>query len=62
MVLIRKFSVRLPRRDYLHSIVNIAPGTPLIGYIGRLSPEKGPEVFIQVAGKVHKKWKIAILY
>lgn len=41
--------------DYLHTIVDIAPETPLIGYVGRLSPEKGPEVFIQVAGKVHKK-------
>ncbi len=43
------------KSDYLHSIVDIAPETPLIGHIGRLSPEKGPEVFIQVAGKVHKK-------
>ena len=43
------------KSDYLHSIVNIAPDTPLIGYIGRLSSEKGPEVFIEVAGKVHKK-------
>jgi len=43
------------KTDYLHSIVNIVPETRLIGYIGRLSPEKGPEVFIQVAGNVHKK-------
>jgi glycosyltransferase involved in cell wall biosynthesis len=43
------------KTDYLHSIVNIVPGTLLVGYIGRLSPEKGPEVFVQVADKVHEK-------
>ncbi len=43
------------KSNYLHSIVNIAPETPLIGYIGRLSPEKGPELFVQVAGEILKK-------
>lgn len=43
------------RTGYLHAVVNIAPEIPLVGYIGRLSPEKGPEVFIQVAGKALKK-------
>jgi glycosyltransferase involved in cell wall biosynthesis len=42
------------RTDYLHSIIGIAPETALVGYIGRLSHEKGPEVFVQVASHVHK--------
>ncbi|SFO37350.1 glycosyltransferase family 4 protein [Nitrosospira briensis] len=46
-----------PKTGYLHSIVNIAPGTPLVGFIGRLSPEKGPEVFIQAANIAHAKLK-----
>lgn len=45
------------RTDYLHSIVNIPPETPLVAFVGRLSPEKGPEVFIQVARRVHDKLK-----
>lgn len=44
-----------PKTDYLHSIVNIVPGTHLVGFVGRLSPEKGPDIFIQVASNVHKK-------
>src|SRR5688500_8758973 len=43
----------VPKTNYLHSIVNIPAETPLVGFIGRLSPEKGPEVFIQVASIVH---------
>lgn len=43
------------KTDYLHSIINIAPGTPVVGFVGRLSPEKGPEVFVQVASHVRKK-------
>lgn len=42
-----------PKNNYLHSIVNIAPETPLVGFIGRLSPEKGPEQFLRVADIVH---------
>lgn len=45
----------IAKSDYFPSILNIIPGTPLIGYIGRLSPEKGPEVFVRVAAKVHEK-------
>ena len=43
------------KTGHLHSIIGIAPETPLVGYIGRLSHEKGPEVFVQVASHVHKK-------
>ncbi len=43
------------KTNYLHSIVNVVAGTPLVGFIGRLSPEKGPEVFIQAAGIAHKR-------
>ncbi|SCY80458.1 Glycosyltransferase involved in cell wall bisynthesis [Nitrosospira sp. Nl5] len=43
------------KTDYLHSIINVVAGTPLIGFIGRLSREKGPEVFIQAAGIAHKR-------
>ncbi|SDA10706.1 Glycosyltransferase involved in cell wall bisynthesis [Nitrosospira sp. Nsp11] len=45
----------MAKTDYLHSIINVSPATPLIGFIGRLSHEKGPEVFVQVASMVHKK-------
>jgi glycosyltransferase involved in cell wall biosynthesis len=43
------------KTGHLHSIIGITPETPLVGYIGRLSHEKGPEVFVQVASHVHKK-------
>jgi glycosyltransferase involved in cell wall biosynthesis len=46
-----------PKTGYLHSLINIAPGTPLVGFIGRLSPEKGPEVFIQAANIAHIELK-----
>jgi glycosyltransferase involved in cell wall biosynthesis len=45
------------RAIYLHSILNIPPQTPLIGFIGRLSPEKGPDVFVHIASMVHKQLK-----
>lgn len=43
------------KTNYLHSIVNVIAGAPLVGSIGRLSPEKGPEVFIQAASIAHKR-------
>ncbi|MBA4143801.1 MAG: glycosyltransferase [Nitrosospira sp.] len=45
------------KTNYLHSILNIPSQTPLIGFVGRLSPEKGPDVFVHIAGMVHKKLK-----
>jgi len=43
------------KSDYLHSKINVEPGTPLIGFIGRLSYEKGPEVFLRAAKIAHAK-------
>lgn len=45
------------KSDYLHSIAGIAPDTPLVGFVGRLSGEKAPDVFVKIAGMVHKKLK-----
>jgi glycosyltransferase involved in cell wall biosynthesis len=45
------------KSDYLHSIAGIAPDTPLVGFVGRLSGEKGPEVFVKIASTVHKELK-----
>lgn len=47
----------MAKTDYLHSIINVSPATPLIGFIGRLSHEKGPEVFVQVASMVLKRFE-----
>jgi glycosyltransferase involved in cell wall biosynthesis len=41
--------------NFLHSILNIPSQAPLIGFVGRLSPEKGPDVFVQIASMVHKQ-------
>lgn len=46
-----------PKSNYLQSLLNIPPETPLVGFVGRLSPEKGPEVFLQVACRVHEQLK-----
>ncbi len=42
------FTVR-ERSSSLHATFGIPATTPLIGFIGRLSPEKGPEVFLRMA-------------
>jgi len=39
-------------KDYqngLHEILGLAASTRLVGFVGRLSPEKGPEVFVRSA-------------
>lgn len=46
-----------PKSNYLHSLIKIPPETSLVGFIGRLSPEKGPEMFIRMARITHKKLK-----
>jgi glycosyltransferase involved in cell wall biosynthesis len=46
-----------PRSNYLHSLIKIPPEAPLVGFIGRLSPEKGPEMFVRVAQLAHKRLK-----
>ena len=45
------------KSNYLHSLINIPPEAPLVGFIGRLSPEKGPEMFVRVAQLAHKRLK-----
>jgi glycosyltransferase involved in cell wall biosynthesis len=45
------------RASYLHSLLDIPPQTPLVGFVGRLSPEKGPDVFVNIASIVHKQLK-----
>jgi glycosyltransferase involved in cell wall biosynthesis len=45
------------RTNYLHSLLGLPPETPLIGFVGRLSPEKGPDVFVHVASIAHKQLK-----
>jgi glycosyltransferase involved in cell wall biosynthesis len=45
----------MAKTDYLHSIINVPPATPLVGFVGRLSHEKGPEIFVQIASMIHKK-------
>jgi glycosyltransferase involved in cell wall biosynthesis len=46
-----------PKSNYLHSLIKIPPEAPLVGFIGRLSPEKGPEMFVRVAQIAHKRHK-----
>ena len=43
------------RTNYLHSLLGLPPQTPLIGFVGRLAPEKGPDVFVHIASLVHKQ-------
>jgi glycosyltransferase involved in cell wall biosynthesis len=44
-----------PRNGYLHSQLKIPPDVPLVGFVGRLSPEKGPSNFIKIASIAHNK-------
>jgi glycosyltransferase involved in cell wall biosynthesis len=37
------------RATALHSALGLPEDTPLVGFVGRLSPEKGPEVFVRAA-------------
>ena len=37
------------KSDYLQRTLGLPAGTPLIGLIARLAPEKGPEVFLRMA-------------
>lgn len=39
---------------FLHDELGLAPGTPLVGFVGRLSGEKGPEVFLRAALVMHQ--------
>ena len=33
--------------------INLPPGTPLIGFVGRLDHEKGPDLFLRIADYIH---------
>lgn len=37
------------RSGLLRDALRLDPATPLVGFVGRLSPEKGPEVFVRAA-------------
>ncbi|MES1982264.1 MAG: glycosyltransferase family 4 protein [Pseudomonadota bacterium] len=39
----------------LPALLNLAPEIPLVGFVGRLSHEKGPEVFVRAAIAAHRK-------
>jgi glycosyltransferase involved in cell wall biosynthesis len=45
------------KSDYLHSLIKISPDSPLVGFVGRLAPEKGPDVFVKTASIAHKALK-----
>lgn len=36
----------------LHALLGLSPETPLFGFVGRLNREKGPDIFIEVLGRV----------
>jgi glycosyltransferase involved in cell wall biosynthesis len=36
-------------RHHLHDILGISKAHPLVGFVGRLSPEKAPDVFVRMA-------------
>lgn len=43
----------MDRRGTLHRDLGLPPDAPLVGFVGRLSPEKGPEVCVQAAQVLH---------
>ncbi len=38
----------------LRNAINVPPGTPLVGFVGRLEHEKGPDLFLRAADQVHQ--------
>lgn len=41
-------------RMALRNLINVSPETHLVGYVGRLDMEKGPDLFLRVAEHVHR--------
>ena len=41
--------VPAPPERSLHALAGLPPDTPLVGFVGRLAPEKGPERFVRLA-------------
>lgn len=46
---------REPRDGGLRESLGLAPDVPLVGFVGRLSPEKGPSVFVRAALLLHSR-------
>lgn len=44
------------RRGRLRTCFAIGAATPVVGFVGRLSPEKGPDVFLRMALSVRAHW------
>ncbi len=40
--------------DELRNAINVPAGTPLVGFVGRLEHEKGPDMFLRAVDKVNK--------
>ena len=40
--------------DNLRNTINVPQGTPLVGFVGRLEYEKGPDMFLRAADHVHQ--------
>lgn len=49
------FQPQEPRADGLRATLGIPPNAPLLGFVGRLSPEKGPSVFARAALLLHSR-------
>lgn len=43
------------RTPVLRDALGIDAGAPLVGFVGRLSPEKGPDLFVRVASIAHRQ-------
>lgn len=39
----------------LRNSIKVPAGTPLVGFVGRLEPEKGPDLFVRAAEYIHKR-------
>jgi glycosyltransferase involved in cell wall biosynthesis len=46
---VQQFSPRRPAPSAMRAALGLAPDAPLVGFVGRFSPEKGPDVFIRAA-------------
>lgn len=44
------------KETHLRSLLNIPVEAPLVGFVGRLSHEKGPDMFVQLAEFVHRSY------
>ena len=43
-----------PNGAHLRNLLHIPLDVPLVGFVGRLAPEKGPDLFLQVAQFIHR--------